>query len=101
VAIATAVSAVVAIVRHDFKVFLPVIVLAMWPALGGHYVELAFGSGIRGRISPDASYKQWFDCWYGLPAGVLLYLCMVATSRVLPIRPLPLRLWWCGAFCLS
>src|SRR5689334_8233730 len=97
-AIAAVVSAVITLVRHEFRSFLPVVALALWPALGGHYVELAFGNGIRARISPGRFTQTVVRLLVWFAGGVLLYLCMCATSRLLPIRPLPLRLWWCGGF---
>jgi hypothetical protein len=97
-AIAIVVAGIVALVRHDLRAFLPVAALALWPSLGGHYVELAFVNQMRTRIS-----RGWFIqtvarvvVWFA--GGVLLYLCMVVTAYIFPIKPLPLRLWWCGGF---
>jgi hypothetical protein len=95
-AIAAVVSAAIT-VRHEFRAFLPVVALALWPALGGHYVELAFGKLIRARISPGRFAQTVVRLLVWFAGGVLLYLCMCATSRVLPIRALPLRMWWCGS----
>jgi hypothetical protein len=98
IAIAIVVAGIVALVRHDLGALLPVAALALWPSLGGHYVELAFVNQIRTRISRDwviqaiARVVVWFI------GGILLYLCMVVTAYALPITPLPLRLWWCGGF---
>jgi hypothetical protein len=97
-AIAIVVAGIVALVRHDLRAFLPVAALALWPSLGGHYVELAFVNQMRTRISRGwliqtvARVVVWFA------GGVLLYLCMVVTAYIFPIKPLPLRLWWCGGF---
>lgn len=95
-AIAAVVAGVITVVRHEFRAFLPVVVLAMWPALGGHYVEMAFGSGVRARISSGRFTQMVVRLLVWFIGGVLLYLCMCATSRFLPIRALPLRLWWFG-----
>jgi hypothetical protein len=99
VTIAILVGAVLALLRHDFKGFLPVVLLALWPSLGGHYVELAFVNVIRARI-PRGRWTQavvrllvWFM------GGVLLYGCMVPTAQALPINALPLRFWWIGGLC--
>ena len=96
VAIAVSVSAMFALVRHDAKGFLPVLVLALWPSLGGHYVDMASGNGVRARVSagPFARAVARMLIWFA--GGVLLYLCMSANSRVLPIKVLPLNLWWFG-----
>ena len=48
--LAAIVGAVLALQRHDLKLFLPVAALALWFTLGGHYVELAFLNGLRPRI---------------------------------------------------
>jgi hypothetical protein len=95
-AIAAVVSAVITLVRHEFRAFLPVVALALWPALGGHYVELTFGNGIRARISSGRLTQTVVRLLVWFAGGVVLYLCMCATSRVLPIRALPVRLWWFG-----
>jgi len=96
VTIAASVAAVFTLVRHDFKSFLPVAALALWPSLGGHFVELLFVNGIRDRI-PQGHLVQAVVrllVWY--VGGILLYVCMAATSRALPIRPLPTGLWYYG-----
>jgi hypothetical protein len=85
-------------VRHEFRAFLPVVALALWPAQGGHYVEMAFGNFVRPRISSGRFTQTVVRLLVWFVGGVLLYLCMCATSRVLPIRALPLRLWWFGGF---
>ena len=94
-AIVVVVSAAIT-VRHEFRVFLSVVAFAIWPALGGHYVELTFGNIVRPRISPGRVTQTIVRLLVWFVGGVLLYLCMCATSRLLPIRPLPLRLWWFG-----
>jgi hypothetical protein len=94
-AIAAVVSAAIT-VRHEFRAFLPVVALALWPALGGHYVELTFANAIRPRIPANRFTQTVVRLLVWFAGGVLLYLCMCATSRLLPIRPLPLGLWWFG-----
>jgi hypothetical protein len=96
VAIAVAVAAGITVFRHDFKVFLSVVMLALWTSLGGHYVEVAFANYLSARI-PQA---HWFQVgvrllvWF--VGGGLLYVFMIVTARILPIKPLPPQLWWCG-----
>ena len=96
--IATVVAAVLALLRHDPGAFLPVAALALWPSLGGHYVELAFVNGIRTRIPHGRLTQAVVRLLVWFAGGILLYACMAATSRALPIKALPLRLWWCGGF---
>src|SRR5262245_58939558 len=98
VAIATAVSAAVTLPRHDYKSFLPVAALALWPSFGGHYVEMAFDNAVRSRISQGRLIQAAARLLVWFVGGVLLYMCMVVTSRFLPIRALPPGLWWCGGF---
>jgi len=97
-AIAAIVGAVFALRGRHLSLFFPITALALWPTLGGHYVELAFLNGLRPQIpskrSPQALARLLF--WYG--GGLLLYLCMVASARVLSVKAPPLRLWWCGGF---
>ncbi|MGH8092225.1 MAG: hypothetical protein ACREIF_01960 [Chthoniobacterales bacterium] len=66
VAIAIAVAGIVAFMRHDRQAFLPVAMLALWPSLGGHYVELAFVNQMRmdadrSRVLPNTSFAGWYS----------------------------------------
>ena len=90
VAIAVAVAAIVALVRRDSKLFPSIAVLALWPSLGGHIVEIAFLNFVRSRI-PEARLWQvavrlavWFV------GGCALYLGMFATARALSLVALPI-----------
>lgn len=96
VTIAIGVAAMFALFRHNVRAFLPVVTLALWPSLGGHYVELAFVNGIRARIPPSPGTQAVVRLIVWFAGGVLLYMCMAATAGVLAFKPLPLRLWWCG-----
>jgi hypothetical protein len=95
-AIAVVVAGGISGFRHDSRGFLSLIVLALWPSLGGHYVEVAFENHIRTWISQ----AYWVQVvvrlliWYA--GGVLLYLGMFLTSQALPIGALPFRFWWVG-----
>jgi hypothetical protein len=94
--IAVCVATGISVLRRDFSSFLPVLALALWPSLGGHYVEVAFVNHIRLHL-PTASWAQMtvrLLVWFA--GGVLLYLCMMVTTMLLSIRELPIRLWWCG-----
>ena len=91
-AIAVVVATVFAFVRHDLSRFLPIVVLALWPSLGGHYIEVAFVNVLRDRI-PQGDFAQAVSrllVWF--LGGVLLYCGMALSSRVLPLRPLPFGL---------
>jgi hypothetical protein len=96
VAICVVVGVLVSLLRHDFRLFLPVAVLALWPSLGGHFIELAFLNVLRPRISQGRLTQAVVRMLVWAASGVLLYLCMAATARLLAIEILPLDLWWCG-----
>src|SRR5262249_18523958 len=98
VAIAAVVAASIALLRHEPKAFLPIAVLALWPSLGGHYVELLFVNGLRDQIPPGRLTQALVRLLVWFVGGVLLYLCMVMTARALPLKPFPPGLWWCGGF---
>lgn len=94
-AIAGAAGAGLAVRRRDVALFLPVALLALWVALGGHYVERAFLDGARPRIASDrltqaaARLAVWFV------GGVVLYASMGAAARASSAPSLHLP-WWGG-----
>src|SRR5262245_31712892 len=92
--IAAVVGAVFAFQRRDFKRLLPVTVLALWFSLGGHYVELAFLKGVRARLPQRRMTQALARLVMWSCGGALLYTCMAATARALPIDAPSLRLWW-------
>lgn len=98
VAIAAVVGAVLALLRHDLRLLLPSAALALWPSLGGHYIELAFLNGLRARIPQRRLTQAVVRLLVWSSGGVLLYVCMAAMARALPIKAPPLRLWWYGGF---
>ena len=100
VALAAVVAAVLALQRHHLKLLLPLAALALWFSLGGHYIELAFLNGLRARIPHGRLTQAVVRLLVWSVGGVLLYVCMAATARALPIEPPPLRLWWYGGFLL-
>ena len=95
-AIAAGVGAGLAVVRHEPSLFLPFAVLALWPALGGHCVELAFLNGLRPRLPASRLAQTAARLLVWFVGGALLYLCMALTTRVLPVKALPVEYWWCG-----
>jgi hypothetical protein len=97
VTIAAIVGAVFAFQRRDLKLLLPVTTLAMWFSLGGHYVELVFLNGVRARIPQRRLTQALVRLLVWACGGALLYACMAATARALPIGTPPLKLWWFGS----
>jgi len=69
--------------------------LALWPSLGGHYVEIGFLNVLRPRL-PSTRFGQiagriatWFI------GGMILALGMKLTATALPgLRPLHWLRWW-------
>jgi len=96
VTIAAVVGVVFTFQRRDFNSLLPTTVLALWFSLGGHYVELAFLNGVRARLPRRRLTQALARLLVWSCGGALLYSCMVATARVLPIHGPPLRLLWLG-----
>lgn len=94
VSIAVVVGTAFALLRQDLTAFLPVTVLALWITLGGHYVELAFLNGVRGRIPPGrwAQAAVRLLLWSG--GGVLLSFGMAATARAMSVTAPPLKPCW-------
>lgn len=96
VTLAAIAGVVLALRSHDLGRLLPGAALALWPTLGGHYVELAFLNGLRPRIPPGRLTQALVRVLAWSIGGALLYVCMAATAFVLPVRALPLSLWWYG-----
>ncbi len=71
-----------------------VFVLALWPALGGHFVELWYLNVLRFQLQGNrfAQILSRMITW--LVGGVILALAMDLTSRALG-QPMPVRWrWW-------
>ena len=71
-------------------------IVMLWPALGGHLIELWFLNWLRPRIAATrgvqiaARIATWFV------GGIVLVLCMGLTARAFAnARPMPT--WWQGA----
>ena len=76
--IALVVGAALALYRGGLARWPAATLLALWPALGGHYVELLFLNRIRPRL-PDARAVHagvrvavWFVAGAGLALGMIL-----------------------------
>jgi hypothetical protein len=97
VTIAAVVGGVFAFQRRDLTLFLPVTAFALWFSLGGHYVEVAFLNGIRARLPQRRLTQALVRLLVWSCGGALLYACMAATARALPIGAPRLRPWWFGS----
>jgi len=100
VALAAGVGVVFALQRHSLRLVLPVAALALWFSLGGHYVELAFLKGLRARLSQGRLTQAALRLLVWFAGGVVLYVFMAASARVLLLEAPPLRMWWYGGVLL-
>lgn len=69
--------------------------LGLWPALGGHFVELFFLNFLRPRIAPSraAQVATRLAVWFG--GGIVLAVGMWLTAMALGrIGPMPKPGWW-------
>lgn len=96
VGIALVIGGVFALRTHHVRILLPMALVALWPSLGGHYVELAFLNGLRPRLPGRRAVQIAARIGVWLVAGVVFYLLMALTARALPLRPLPWQWCWVG-----
>jgi hypothetical protein len=70
--------------------------LALWPALGGHFVELWFLNGLRPRLPAGRGVQAAARVAVWFVAGVVLALAMAATAAALELGQLTAlwRFWW-------
>ena len=100
VSLAAGVGALLALQRQSLRLFLPVAALALWFSLGGHYVELAFLNSFRARLSQGRLTQVALRLLVWFAGGVVLYVLMAASARVLPLEAPPLGMWWYGGVLL-
>lgn len=100
VALAAGVGVVFALQRHRLRLLFPIAALALWFSLGGHYVELAFLNRLRARVSQGRLTQAGLRLLVWFAGGVVLYVLMAASARILPLDPPPLRMWWYGGLLL-
>jgi hypothetical protein len=70
--------------------------LALWPSLGGHFVEIAFLDGVRPRLPSATRVQASARLIWWLAGGTLLGGAMIATAHALPIAAPRWRWWWVG-----
>ena len=76
--------------------------LALWPALGGHYLELWFLNWLRPRLPAGRAVQLAARVAVWFVGGALLALGMALTAMALPgFRPVrwlspPAQIWWVG-----
>lgn len=96
VGIALVIGAVFALRTHHLRTLAPMAVVALWPSLGGHYLELAFLNGLRPRLPSRRAVQVAARLLVWLAAGVVFYVLMSLTAAFLPLRGFPLKWWWVG-----
>lgn len=71
-----------------------VTLLAVWPSLGGHFVELWFLNWLRPRlpVAPRLRAAARIAVWFA--GGTVLAIGMGLTAKALGLRPG--RAWWLG-----
>ena len=84
VTIAAVVGAALALGAGHLSRWPAATLLALWPALGGHFVELFFLNALRPRLpaSPLVQVAVRVAVWFA--GGALLALGMTLTARALP-----------------
>ena len=100
VGIALVAGGLFALTQRNPALVLPSALLALWYSLGGHYVEVAFLNTIRQRIATGRCARSALRIAVWFAGGVVLYLLMATTARLLPVPPLRFELWWLGGFIL-
>jgi hypothetical protein len=95
--IAIVAGVVLSLVRRAPFVALAGALLALWPSLGGHFVEIAFLNGVRSRLPRARLVQASARLFWWLAGGALLGGALIATAELLPIVAPPWRRWWMGA----
>jgi hypothetical protein len=70
--------------------------LALWPALGGHWVELWFLNWLRPRLSVARAVQVGARVGVWFVGGTALALGMGLTAMALGFRPAQWSAWWRG-----
>jgi hypothetical protein len=72
-------------------------VVMLWPALGGHFLELWFLNWLRPRLSRDRGVQIAARVGLWFVGGVVFALTMWLTAGALTGRlPAPRPVWWIG-----
>jgi hypothetical protein len=85
VTIALLVGVALAAMRRNPSLALPATLVALWPSLGGHVVEIAFLAVVRPRIPPTRWVQAVARVVWWLAGGVVLREAMIVTARTLAI----------------
>jgi hypothetical protein len=91
--IALVAGVTISLVRRQLFLAPPETLLALWPSLGGHYVEIAFLDGVRQHLPRTRLVQAAARMLWWLAGGTLLGAALVATGHALTLAPPPWR--WC------
>jgi hypothetical protein len=87
--IALAIGAALTLPRGGVALWPAATLLALWPALGGHFVELVFLNVLRPRLPGSRAMQIGARVVVWFIGGALLALGLYATALLLPIvRPI-------------
>jgi hypothetical protein len=94
--IAIVAGVLISLFRRAPFLALPGTILAVWPSLGGHFVEIAFLDGLRPRLPRAKLVQASARLVWWLAGGALLGGALIATAHALRVGAPPWHLWWMG-----
>ena len=94
VSIAAIIGAILAASRHDLARWPRATLLALWPTLGGHFVEVWFLNWLRPRLPRTRMVQTVVRLATWFVGGALLALALNATAIVLNLRAYPWPTFW-------
>jgi hypothetical protein len=94
--IAIVAGVLISLFRRAPFLTLPGTILAVWPSLGGHFVEIAFLDGLRPRLPRAKLVQASARLVWWLAGGALLGGALIATAHALRVGAPPWHLWWMG-----
>ena len=96
VTIAVVVGIVVAFARRSPSLAVSAAFLALWPSLGGHFVEVAFLNGVRPRLPRSSLLLMSTRLLWWIVGGAFLGVALIATASALPVVAPSWHWWWLG-----
>jgi hypothetical protein len=97
IVIALVVGAVIARWRGGFARWPLATLLALWPSLGGHWVEVFFLNVLRPRLSVNRAVQAAARLAVWFVGGSILASCLVLTAVALEgLQPAPWTASWLG-----
>jgi hypothetical protein len=94
ISIAIVAGVLISAVGHAPFLALPGMLLALWPSLGGHFVEIGFLDGVRPRLPRARLVQASVRLIWWLACGALLGGAMLASAHALAIAAPRWQWWW-------